>query len=139
LCPENEGHASTPRRSGVFWAKVYSQVTGHRISTAAIEEATKIPPRTQSHILKTGHARTLHNVEDGGPDPRGSKPAFTKEENSAIADYLDYDTITLEEKGKPWQDIVVDSGHPLPQTYYFKPPGYRDMEAKGIQHTLKEQ
>jgi hypothetical protein len=43
----------------------------------------------------------LYNIADSGPDPRGKKPAFTKTETSAIADYLDYPTTSLDDKGKP--------------------------------------
>lgn len=137
LCPQNEGHASTPRRAGVFWAKVYSQATGINIPTSVIESVTRIPPRTQSHILSTNHVRTTHNIEDSGPDPRAPKPAFTKSDTSAIFDYLVHPLTHIDDKGKPWQDIVVDAGVDLPQTRHFKPPGLWDMNPKGIQQSLK--
>lgn len=101
LCPEEVGHASTPRRAGVFWAKVFGQEMGIAIPVTVVEKVTKLSARTQSHIISTGHVRRTHNVEDFGLDPCGAKPAFTKTDTFAIYDYLTNPSMAFRDKGKP--------------------------------------
>jgi hypothetical protein len=45
LCPENEGHALTPRHAGVFWAKVFGQEMGKAIPITIVEKVTKLSAR----------------------------------------------------------------------------------------------
>ena len=110
----SEGQYSTPQRALVFAAKLYSEALGKSIPCSIIEQVSKVPPRSQSHIISTNHVRTLHNILDSGPDPRGGQNiAFTKQQTSSIADYLDHPSTSIDDKGMPWQDIILDSGYNL--------------------------
>jgi hypothetical protein len=44
----------------------------------------------------------------------------------------------LDDKGKPWLDIVEAAGVALPQTYHFKPPSYRTTEPEAIQIAYRD-
>ncbi|KAE8449326.1 hypothetical protein EG329_008227 [Mollisiaceae sp. DMI_Dod_QoI] len=115
-----EGQADTPRRAGVFYARLYSQALNIPIPSTIVEAVTNIPPHS-------------------GPNPRGRKGAFNKLETSQVKDYLVDSTTSLDDKGTLWQDVVEDAGVALPQTYHFKPPGPRDINSKGIQRVLKQE
>jgi len=45
--------------------------------------------------------------------------------------------IPLDDRGKPWLDIVTNAGVILPETFHFKPPGYRTINPKAIQKSCK--
>ena len=128
-------HPLTPSRSGVLWAKAYSQELGIPIPQSVVRKVTGVPERVQTRILASRQVRTLHNRPDSSPDPRGRKRAFTRSETSAIGDYLDDSAIPLDDKGKPWLNIAEDAGIILPQTTHFKPPGVRTVTAKTVQHS----
>jgi hypothetical protein len=48
-----------------------------------------------------------------------------RSETAVISDYLDDASVPLDDRGKPWLDIVTDAGIILPQTIYFKLLGLR--------------
>ncbi|OCK94950.1 uncharacterized protein K441DRAFT_718472, partial [Cenococcum geophilum 1.58] len=130
-------HPKTPSRCGVLWCKVIQQKLGIQIPKDFVREITGIPERTQSEILRSKQARTLHNQEDAGPDPRGRKPYVTRKDTAAIGAYLDDPTVSIDEKGKPWQDIAESASVTLPNTPHFKPRGYRTVEARAIREACK--
>jgi hypothetical protein len=63
---------------------------------------------------------------------------ITRSETAAIADYLDDDSVQLDNKGKPWTDIAEAAGIDLPQTYHFKAPGYHTIDPKAIQQACQD-
>jgi hypothetical protein len=129
----SEGQIKTPQRCAVLTAKVLSQELGITIPQELVCKVTGVPPRNQTRILASKQVRTRHNQPDSGPDPRGRKRAITQTETAAIADYLNDDAIPLDKKGKPWTDITEAASVVLPQTFHFKPPGYRTIEPEAIQ------
>jgi len=133
-----DGQIKTPQRCGVLYAKLYSQELDIPIKASLVRKVTGVAERIQSRILSSKEARTRHNQEDKGPDPRGKKRAITRSETAAIADYLNDDDIPLDKKGKPWLDIAQDAGIDLPQTYHFKPTGYRTIEPQSVLRACKE-
>jgi hypothetical protein len=62
-------HAGTPQRSAVHTAKQLAQKLKIHIPKSIVQEISGIPERSQSRILTENHVRTLHNLEDSGPDP----------------------------------------------------------------------
>jgi hypothetical protein len=98
---EYVGQAKTPQRSGVFVARTLAQKLGIPISQELVREVTGVAPRIQSRILASKQLRTLHNQPDSGPDPRGRKRALRRSDTAAIADYLDDETVPLDERGAP--------------------------------------
>jgi hypothetical protein len=82
--------------------------------------------------LSLNQPRTLYNRPDSGLDPYGRNRAITRQETAAISDYLDDPLVPLDDRGKPWLDIVYNSGVSLPKTFYFKPPGYRTIQPQSV-------
>ena len=128
----------TPSRCGVLYARLFSQATGQRISSATIRAVTGVAERDQSRILASKQVQMTHNIPDSGPDPRGRKPAILRSDTAAIALYLSDDKVDIDDKGKPWTDIAEDAGIELQQTWHFKPPGFRTLEGRTIQRHCKE-
>jgi hypothetical protein len=95
-------HPCTPSCCGVLWAKVFSQELGITIDSKVIHKVTGVPLCTQTRILVSKQARTLYNIPDSGPDPHGRQRALIWQDTSAITDYLDDDTVPLDDRGKPW-------------------------------------
>ncbi|PQE09266.1 hmg box protein [Rutstroemia sp. NJR-2017a BBW] len=133
-----EKQPRTPQRAGVFWVYQYAQALGITIDRATIRQVTGISERSQSDILHSNRARTCHNQEDGGPDPRGRKRTLTRSDTAAIADYLDDSTTLLDAKGALWQDLATAAGVELPSTQHFKPPGIRTLNGKAIRLACKD-
>jgi hypothetical protein len=133
----SQGQAKTPQRCGVLYAKLYSQEMGISIPQSIIRKVTGVPERNQSRILASKQPRTCHNQPDSGPDPRGRKRAFTRLDTSAISDYLDDYTVSLDDKGLPWLDIAEQAGVDLPETFHFKPPGLRTVSTQTLQRACK--
>ncbi|TVY57689.1 hypothetical protein LCER1_G002685 [Lachnellula cervina] len=134
---ESQKQAATPNRSAVITAKLIAQEMGIHIPQKVIHKVSKVPPRSQTRILASKQVRTRHNIPDSGPDPRGRKPALTRSNCAAIADYLDSPQTSLEDKSAPWLDIAESSGLDLPETWHFKPPGFRIVNTKTIQRTYR--
>ena len=127
----------TPQRCGVLYAKAFAQELGISIPTSIVRKITGVPRRIQSRILLEKEPRTLHNQIDKGPDPRGRKKALTRADTAAIAAYLSDSDVDLDDRGKPWLDIAKNAGVTLPETYHFKPPGYRTVNPKAVQQNCK--
>ncbi|PQE16460.1 hmg box protein [Rutstroemia sp. NJR-2017a WRK4] len=132
-----EKQPQTPQRAGVFWAYQYAYALGITIDRATIRQVTGVSERSQSNILHSNRARTLHNQVDKGPDPRGRKRVLTRSDTAAIADYLDDPTTSLDAKGAPWQDLAIAAGVEFSSTQHFKPPGIRTLDAKAIRRACK--
>jgi len=111
---QSDSQVKTPQRSAVLAAKLLSQELCIPIPQELVHKVTGVPPRTQSRILASKQPRTLHNIPDSGPDPRGRKRLITRTETAAIANYLNDDSVLLDDKGKPWTDIAEASGVVLP-------------------------
>ena len=48
--------------------------------------------------------------------------------------------VPLDDKGKPWLYITKGAGVEAPQTYPFKPPGYREVQPQTVQRAcLKDE
>ena len=131
-------HPKTPSRCGVWYAKLFGQELGITIDAEVIHKVTGVAPRSQTRILASKQARTLHNQPDSGPDPRGRKRVFTRQDTSAIADYTDDGTIPLDDRGKPWLNIAIAAGVTIPETYYFKPPGMRTVTTRTLQKACNQ-
>ena len=134
----SDGQIKTPQRCAILTAKLLAQELNIQIPQPLLYSLTGVPPRNQSRILASKQVRTLHNQVDKGPDPRGRKRSITRSETAAIADYLNDDSIPLDNKGKPWTDIAEAAGVVLPQTYHFKAPGYRTIEPEAIQLACRD-
>ena len=57
---------------------------------------------------------------------------------AAIADYLDDETVSLDDRGAPWQDIAEAAGVELPKTQHLKPPGLRTLTSQSIQRACRD-
>ena len=75
---------------------------------------------------------------DKGLDPRGRPNTFTYTETARIADYLDDPKVPLDNKSKPWRDIIDAAGVELPYTMHFKPPGLRTIQPQTIQQSCQK-
>ena len=134
----SDGQVKTPQRSAVLAAKVLSQELNIQIPQETVRKLFAVPPRIQSRILGSKQVRTLHNEPDSGPDPRGRKKALLRSDTAAIANYLDDPAVPLDDKGKPWLNILEDAGVEVPMTTHFKPPGTRVVSTFTVQHSCKE-
>ena len=130
-------HPRMPSRCGVLWAKAFSQELGITIKQDIIQKLTGIPLSGQTRIIASKQVQTLYNIPDSGLDPRGRKRAIIQQETSIIADYLDNDTVPLDNRGKPQQDIAEDAGVILPKTTYFNPPRLYIVEPQSIWRACK--
>jgi hypothetical protein len=131
------GQPKTPQRANVLFAKALSQRLNIPIPQDLIRDLTGVPPRNQTRILSSKQVRTFHNRPDSGPDPRGKKRALARSDTAAIANYLNDPHVSLNDKGKLWQDIAEAAGVELPDTYHFKPAGFRTISAKGVRQSCK--
>ena len=118
-------HPQTPSRSGVIFAKLFTQATGQPIPKSIVRGITGISERSQTKILQSHQLRTRHNRFDSSPDSRGRKPVLLRLDTAAIGSYLNDDSIPLEDCGVPWKDVAEAAGVTLLNTQKFKPPGTR--------------
>jgi hypothetical protein len=128
-----EGQAKNPQRARVLYAKLFSQALNVPIPSLLVQQIIGVAEHNQSQILKSKQARTLYNIVDKGPDPRGRKRAFLCSDTLAIAKYLDNDSVPLDDKGDPWLNIAEEVGVDLPQTFHFKPPGLQTVQTQTLQ------
>ena len=113
-------HPKTPQRCGVLFAKLYSQELGIPIPSLIIRKVTGIAPCGQTRILSSKEPRTRHNRPDTGPDPRGPHRALKRSDTAAIGDYLDDETVPLDDKGAPWHDIANAAGVTLESPIHYR-------------------
>jgi hypothetical protein len=71
-------------------------------------------------------------VPDSGPDTRGRKRALTRNNTRAIYSYLIDESVSQEDRGAPWQDIIELAGVKLGETAHFKPIGSRVVNSRLI-------
>jgi hypothetical protein len=64
---------------------------------------------------------------------------LTRNETSAISNYLEDPAVLLGHKGKPWLDIAQDAAVVLPNTTHFKPPGVCKADENLINAVCKEE
>jgi hypothetical protein len=122
-----EGQVKNPQRSGVIFAKLYSQELGIPIPQSLVRKVTGVTERNQSRILAFKEPRTFHNRFDLSPDPRGRKNALIRSETSAITDYLNDSTTSLNNRGAPWLNIAEQSG-----VYLLKIPHFKSFRLRTI-------
>jgi hypothetical protein len=94
-------HPETPSRCGVLFARLYEQELSITIPSAIVRKVTGITQRGQTRILSSKQPRTRHNYPDTGPDPRGRRRALKRSDTAVIADYLDNETVPLDNRGTP--------------------------------------
>ena len=82
--------------------------------------------------------RTLHNKPNSGPDLRGRKKALLRSDTAVIANYLDNLAVPLDDKGKPWLNILEDTGVKVLITTHFKLLSTRVMSIFIVQHSCKK-
>jgi hypothetical protein len=107
-------HLQTPTRSAILGARLISQTCNIRITDDNITQALGVNRRTQARVRKDNTCRTLHNslhVEE--LEPRGRPRIVTRKCTQAIADYIDDETISIEDRGMPWLDISSACGFDL--------------------------
>lgn len=117
----------TPQRCGVLFAKVFAQELGIPILQALVQKVTSVTEHVQRQILASKQTHSLHNQLDHAPDPQGRKRVLTRSDTAAISEYLNDDLVPLDDRGKPWVDIVEDAGVMLPCT----------IQPQTIQHACK--
>ena len=127
LCKPKGQHPETPQRYGVLFAKLYSQALGQPIPKSIVRQVTGVAERGQTRILSSKQARTFHNQQDSRLETRGPKRTLKRSETAAIADYLDDESVPLNDRGAPWQDIAEAAGVILLKTRYLKPIGIRTL------------
>jgi DDE superfamily endonuclease len=132
-----DGQAKTPQRATVIAAKAFAQELGIPIPKSLVRKVTSVAERVQTRILASKQVRTRHNIPDSGPDPRGPKRVITRSETAVITAYVDDESIPLNNRGAPWLDVAEASGVQLPQTYHYKPPGYRTIEPQSIRRACQ--
>jgi hypothetical protein len=129
---QSDGQAKTPQRAAVIAAKAFAQELGIPIPKSLVRKVTGVAERVQTRILASKEVRTRHNIVDSGPDPRRRKRCLLWSETAAIADYLDDESVPLDNRGGPWRDITEASGVQLSPTLHFKPSGYRIIGSQSI-------
>jgi hypothetical protein len=134
----SDGQIKTPQHSAILTAKLLAQELNIQIPQPLLYDLISVPPRNQSRILVSKQVRILYNQVDKGPDLQGRKRLIIQSETAAIANYLDDDSVLLDDKSKPWTDIAEAAGVDLLQTYYFKTPGYRTIDPKAIQQACRD-
>ena len=115
--------AKTPQRSAIFAIQALARKKGISVTREDIYDITGVATRKQSRILKSKQLCTRHNHPDSGPDPRGRKRSLKRSETAVIADYLNDESIPLDDRGAPWLDVAEAAGVDLPSSTHFKPPG----------------
>ena len=60
-------HVETPSRTGVMFARLFSQAIGIEISRLIVKQVTGVAICDQTRILSSKEVRTRHNQK--GPDP----------------------------------------------------------------------
>ena len=132
------GQAKTPQRSAIFALQALARKRGLMITREEIKEITGVATRSQARILKSKQLCTRHNHPDTGPDPCGRKRSLTRSETAAISDYLEDESVPLDDRGAPWQDIAEAASVDLPKSVHFKPPGLRTIDARVIQRACRD-
>ena len=97
LSTSNGQHPTTPQCAGVLFAKLYSQELGIPIPKSMIRNVTGIAERSQTRILSSKQVRPFHNRQDSRPDSGGQKRRLLRSETAAIANYLDDETVSLDD------------------------------------------
>ncbi|KAE9988994.1 hypothetical protein EG328_003310 [Venturia inaequalis] len=137
-------HIKTPQKSSLWTMKVLEEQYGLVITSDIKQAISGVLPRDQSTVFRNKESvRTLHNKPDSGPDPRGRKRVFTREDTRQIARYADgpIEEVSMEDKSAPWQTITEDAGVPLLQTLHKNEYGqftvWRDVEPQTIARSMK--
>lgn len=94
-------HPQMSARAGVLFAKLYAQELGHPIPQSIVQKVTGITETAQTQILSSKQAHTFHNRPDSGPDAHGRKRALRRSDTAAIADYLNDNTVSLDDCDAP--------------------------------------
>jgi hypothetical protein len=100
-----KSHLRTPSRCAVLGVVYYCQQKKLPVNASDLSETFGISERSIKRVLEHNQCRSLHNIEDSGPDPRGTHPVFTKEELSKCGDYLD--NCSFEEATEPWRTALA--------------------------------
>ncbi|KAL5316272.1 hypothetical protein ACEPPN_015317 [Leptodophora sp. 'Broadleaf-Isolate-01'] len=130
------GHLRTPQRANIIFAKALEQEIKTPIPLTVVEKLLGASTRSQSRIAASKQIRTLHNIE--GPDPRGRKRALTRNDTAAVEYYCSDEEKTLDDRGAPWLDLATQAGVELPQTWHFKPSGYREVNTEAVQKACRD-
>lgn len=133
LHKEEGQHALTPHRSAVIFAKLLSQKLGISITKKTIQELTGVSIRQQSEILSSKEVRTFHSLQS---ETRGRPSALTRSDVDAIALYLDDETVSKDDKGKPWRDVARNAGVELPSTFHLNTESYKTISNQTIQKEM---
>jgi hypothetical protein len=102
---------------------MFERELGIFIPLSTIRKVTGVTERSQSRILASKQLRTFYNQPDSGPNLRGRKRAILQLETAVISKFLNDASVLLNNRGKPWLDIVTDASVTLLQTTHFKLPG----------------
>ena len=94
-----KSHPSTPSRAVIFAARYFKQELGVQIKQEELAKLTGISARAQRRILASNHVRSFHNQSE--VDIRGVKRQFTRQDSTAVADYLDDPDTSIKEKEAP--------------------------------------
>ena len=103
-----------------------------------MRKITGIAQRGQTRILSSKQPRTCRNNPDSGPDPRGRKRALKRLDIAAISNYLNDESVPLNDRGAPWQDIAEAAGVELLDSTHFKLAGRRTISARAIQRACRD-
>ena len=82
--------------------------------------------------------RILYNKPNSSPDLRRRKKALLRSDIAVITNYLDNLAVLLDDKGKPWLNILEDTGVKVLITTHFKLLNTCVMFIFIVQHSCKE-
>jgi hypothetical protein len=132
LAYSGEGHIDTPARTAIIVCRLLEPLIDTPIPCDIVEQVSGVCARSQGQTLESHSPRKLHNRPDHGPDPRGRKRGLTRDDTTAIANYLDDDKhVSLEDRGAPWDDIALEAGCDLPEVNWnskHKPLGQESIQ-----------
>lgn len=115
---------------------------GMVISWETKQKLTGISRQSQTAVLNSnsGSIRSLYNIPDNGPDPRGRARAFTRDMSGSLGEYIDLpeENVSLEDRSAPWKAMAEESGLELPKTKHENPETgeydhYEEIEPKPTQ------
>ena len=78
-----------------------------------------------------------YNWLNSGPNLMGRKRVLIQTETAAISSYFNNSIISLNNKGKPWLDIVENASIILLITIHFKPAGSCIIIIRTVQYFYK--
>jgi hypothetical protein len=102
-------HKDTPTRAAILGVLFFCKQKGYKATSQDIKDIFSVVERTTKRISASKEPRTVHNVLDMGPDPRGRHRKFTLQDAQGVADHLEKQA--HEGRQGTWKQIAYKAGY----------------------------